>query len=122
MGVEFTEATADRVVAELEVGPHHLQHFGLVHGGVYCGVIESAASLGAFLAVHPEGRSVVGMENQTSFLRAVREGRLRVVATPVHKGHNTQLWEATVTDGEGRVVATGRVRLLCIDKAAPGSG
>ncbi|HET7380321.1 MAG TPA: PaaI family thioesterase [Gaiellales bacterium] len=117
MGVTITVATADEVRAELTVGPQHLQGYGIVHGGVHCGLIESLASIGAALYALPRKQSVVGLENNTSFIRAVRTGtRLRAVSTPVTRGRKTQVWEAKVFDGDDRVVATGRVRLLCLEQ------
>jgi 1,4-dihydroxy-2-naphthoyl-CoA hydrolase len=117
MGVTITRANADEVRAELKVGPEHLQSYGIVHGGVHCGLIESLASIGAALYAQPRSQSVVGLENSTSFIRAVRAGAtLRAVGTPVTRGRKTQVWQAHVEDGEGRVVATGRVRLLCLEK------
>jgi 1,4-dihydroxy-2-naphthoyl-CoA hydrolase len=117
MGITITKATADEVSAELTIGPQHLQGYGIVHGGVHCGLIESLASIGAALYALPRGQSVVGLENNTSFIRAVRAGAtLRARATPVTRGRKTQVWEAKVLDGEDKVVATGRVRLLCLDQ------
>ncbi len=58
----------------------------------------------------------VGLENHTSFLRAVREGKLTATARPVVRGRRTQVWEAEVRDDEDRLVATGRVRLLCLEQ------
>jgi uncharacterized protein (TIGR00369 family) len=117
MGVKITKATADDVRAELTVGPEHLQGYGIVHGGVHCGLIESLASIGAALYALPKGQSVVGLENNTSFIRAVRAGAtLRAQATPVTRGRKTQVWQAQVMDGDNRLVASGRVRLLCLEK------
>jgi len=60
---------------------------------------------------------VVGLENNTSFVRAVRAGaRLHAVATPVTRGRRTQVWESTVLDDQERIVAAGRVRLLCLER------
>src|SRR5437764_6955429 len=116
MGITITKATADEVRAEMTVGPEHLQGYGIVHGGVHCGIIESLASIGAALYALPRSQSVVGLENNTSFIRAVRAGAtLRAVATPITRGRKTQVWEARVLDGKDQVVATGRVRLLCIE-------
>ena len=116
MGVNITHATKDEVRAELVVGPEHLQAYGIVHGGVHCGVIESLASIGAYLFARQNGQHVVGLENSTSFVRAVRSGtKLHAVSTPITRGRRTQVWEARVLDEEDRVVATGRVRLLCLD-------
>ena len=64
------------------------------------------------------GLAVVGVENSTSFVRAVREGRVRVTARPITRGRRSQLWEAVARDEQGRVVSCGRVRLLCLE---PGS-
>ncbi|HVD47956.1 MAG TPA: PaaI family thioesterase [Candidatus Limnocylindria bacterium] len=117
MGVTITRATQDEVRAELTVGPEHLQGYGIVHGGVHCGLIESLASIGAALFALPRDQSVVGLENNTSFVRAVRAGaKLHAVSTPVTRGRRTQVWEARVLDDQERLVATGRVRLLCIEK------
>lgn len=117
MGVTITKATEDEVRAELTVGPEHLQGYGIVHGGVHCGLIESLASIGAALVAMPRNQSVVGLENNTSFVRAVRAGaKLHAVSTPITRGRRTQIWESRVLDDQQRVVATGRVRLLCLEQ------
>jgi 1,4-dihydroxy-2-naphthoyl-CoA hydrolase len=117
MGVTITHATQDEVRAELTIGAEHLQGYGIVHGGVHCGLIESLASIGAAIAALPRNQSVVGLENNTSFVRAVRAGaKLHAVSTPVTRGRRTQVWEARVLDDQDRLVATGRVRLLCIEQ------
>ena len=123
MGITITKASADEVRAELTVGPQHLQPYGVVHGGVHCGLIETLASVGAALFALPRGQSVVGLENSTSFVRAVREGaKLHAVSTPITRGRTTQVWEATIFDDEDRIVAAGRVRLLCLDQDRPLAG
>jgi 1,4-dihydroxy-2-naphthoyl-CoA hydrolase len=116
MGITILTMTADEVTCELEVSQKHHQPYGVVHGGVHCGVVETLASLGAAMAAAPRGQRVVGLENSTSFIRAVRSGKLRGRATPVTRGRTTQVWEASIIDEEGRLVATGRVRLLCVDE------
>ena len=80
MGLHFVHATADEVVAVLEIGDAHRQAYGIVHGGVHSGMIETIASVGAALEAMKRSQSVVGVENHTSFLLAVREGMLRATA------------------------------------------
>jgi uncharacterized protein (TIGR00369 family) len=117
MGITVTRATADEVRAELTIGPEHLQGYGIVHGGVHCGLIESLASIGAALVALPRNQTVVGLENNTSFVRAVRSGaKLHAVATPITRGRRTQVWESRVLDDQERIVAAGRVRLLCLER------
>jgi len=69
-----------------------------------------------------EGKSAVGLENSTSFLRAVRSGTLRCTARPVFKGRRSHVWEAQVTDDQNRTVATGRVRLIILESGAEADG
>lgn len=117
MGLSFVQASGAEVVAEWTVGPQHLQAYGIVHGGVHCGVIETLASVGAALHGLERRQTVVGLENHTSFIRAVRAGeRLRARATPLTRGRTTQVWEASITTAAGKLVAKGSVRLLCLEQ------
>ncbi|HXJ32432.1 MAG TPA: PaaI family thioesterase [Candidatus Eisenbacteria bacterium] len=115
MGFRYVRATRDEVVVEYDVGPVHRQPYGIVHGGVHCGVVEAVCSTGAAMDAMARGQSVVGLENHTSFVRAVREGKITITAKPITRGRRVQLWEATSRDEAGRIVSTGRVRLLCLD-------
>jgi 1,4-dihydroxy-2-naphthoyl-CoA hydrolase len=110
LGFALDEAGPDRVVMSWTVGPQHLQPYGIVHGGVYCSVIEASASIGAALWFGDRGK-VVGAANHTNFLRAAREGRLVATATPIHRGRSQQLWQVEVHDEDDRLVARGEVRL-----------
>lgn len=116
MNVRLVAATAEEVVLQMPVGEQHFQPAGLVHGGVFSGLIETACSIGGLCAA-PEGQTVVGVENQTSFLRPVTSGVLTTSARSLYAGKKSQLWTADVLDAEGRIVATGRVRLFCIPDA-----
>ncbi|HYT09816.1 MAG TPA: PaaI family thioesterase [Mycobacteriales bacterium] len=110
LGLEFVETSGDRVVISWDVRPDHHQPYGLVHGGVHCSVIESAASVGGALWFGERGK-VVGVSNQTDFLRAVSEGRLTATALPIHRGRLQQLWAVEIRDAGDRLVALGQVRL-----------
>jgi uncharacterized protein (TIGR00369 family) len=110
LGIEFAEVSGDRVVAGWEAAPKHHQPYGIVHGGVHCSVIETLASVGAAVWMGERGQ-VVGVNNNTDFYRAVREGSMTSTATPVHRGRSQQVWQVETVDGEGRVVARGQVRL-----------
>ena len=114
LGFEYTEVSPDRVVIDWDVTPDHHQPFGIVHGGVYCAVIETAASVAAWAWLQengPEGSYAVGVSNQTDFLRAISEGHATAVATPIHRGRSQQLWQVDVTSAPTGLVARGQVRL-----------
>jgi 1,4-dihydroxy-2-naphthoyl-CoA hydrolase len=99
------------VRGHIDAGRDHHTPAGIVHGALYTGAVETAASVGASLAVRSSGQFAVGVDNMTDFLRPVQRGRLGVEARAVSQGRNLQLWEVDITDEHCRLVARGRVRL-----------
>ena len=83
-----------------------------MHGGVYCAMVESLASVAAYTWIDANGGgSVVGVNNNTDFLRAISSGVVHGAAVPIHRGRRQQLWQVTIVDAEERLVARGQVRL-----------
>jgi 1,4-dihydroxy-2-naphthoyl-CoA hydrolase len=115
LGLEFTEMTGDRVVATWTAAEKHHQSYGIVHGGVHASVVETLGSLGAATWLGDRGH-VVGVSNTTDFFRAVREGGLVSVATPVHQGRSQQVWDVVTRDAEDRLVARGQLRVQNITR------
>ncbi len=117
LGLRFTELGPDGARAQLEVTPKLLQPMGLVHGGVYCSMIESMASVSAYtwLNAKGDGGNVVGVNNNTDFLRSIGSGTVYGSTEPIHRGRRQQLWLVTITDDRDRVLARGQVRLQNLD-------
>ena len=112
LGLVYTEVTPDGMKAQLEVKPHLLQPMGIVHGGVWCSMVESMASVSAYVWLRDNGGgNVVGVNNNTDFLRAITEGTAYGVSEPVHRGRRQQLWLVTIRDDKQRLIARGHVRL-----------
>jgi uncharacterized protein (TIGR00369 family) len=116
LGTEFLEVTPDRVVLRCPIAPHLHQPYGIVHGGVYCSLVETAASIAAGTWLGDRG-NVVGVANHTNFIRATREGTLTATATPVQRGRTQQLWQVEIVDESERLVARGEVRLANLTSA-----
>jgi 1,4-dihydroxy-2-naphthoyl-CoA hydrolase len=110
LGLRYEEASGERVVAVLPITADLLQDSGIMHGGVYATAVEATASAGADLWLGAEGHAV-GLSNDTQVRRAVRSGELRIEATPLERGHSTQLWQVAITDEGDRLVAHGRILL-----------
>ena len=121
-GLEFTEVSLERLVATLAIEPKHHQPYGIVHGGVHATVVETMCSIGAAMHVAPQGRSAVGMENHTSFVRPAREGVLTATAVPVHTGRTTHVWRCDIRDAADQLVATGTMRLAVLEPGARAAG
>ena len=110
LGLELVEASGDGVLMRWKIRPELHQPHGILHGGVHCAVVETAASVAAAVWLG-EGGNVVGVANSTDFYRAVRDGELTSRAVPVHRGRSQQVWTVETTDEQGRLVARGQVRL-----------
>lgn len=116
LGVEHIEMTADKVVVRFTIGDQHLQPFGIPHGGVYCAVHESTASLAGQIWLGDKG-IVVGTNNSTDFLRQAKPGdTITTTATPIHRGRSQQLWHLDSTGQDGKLIAQGQVRLANLDQ------
>jgi len=112
LGLTYLEVTPDGGRAQLQITDTLLQPYGIVHGGVYCSVVESLASVSAAVWLADNGGgNVVGVNNNTDFLRAIGSGTVTAVSTPIHRGRRQQLWLITITDADDRLVARGQVRL-----------
>ncbi|MDT5328411.1 MAG: 1,4-dihydroxy-2-naphthoyl-CoA hydrolase [Mycobacterium sp.] len=113
LGLKILDLTPDGGRAQLIIKDELLQPWGIVHGGVYCSIIESLASVSANAWLNAEGGSgrVVGVNNNTDFLRAISSGTVTAVSTPIHRGRLQQLWLITITNEDDRLVARGQVRL-----------
>ena len=119
-GLVVDSAGGTRVVGHIDLGPDHHTPWGVVHGGVYTTAVETAASLGASLAVRDRGQFAVGVHNATDFLRPATSGRAEVIAEPLQQGRVQQLWLVTITDERGRALARGQLRLQNVP--LPGTG
>ncbi len=114
LGIVVTEATKDRVTATMPVGPAVHQPFGLLHGGASVALAETVASTGAFMNCAPGKETAVGIEINANHLRGKRDGLLTAVATPLHMGRSTHVWEVRITDEQGRLVCTSRCTLAIV--------
>jgi len=114
-----------RVRGEAHLDPTEALHqpTGIVHGGVWCSVVESMASVCGAMSVLADGLVCVGAHNATDFLRPHREGRVLGVATPIQVGRTQQLWLVELSRAsDGKAIARGQVRLANIDPTRRPSG
>lgn len=110
LGLEFDQISFGRLTAHMVASSRHHQPFGIVHGGVWCSVVETAASVAALLHA-PAGQLVVGIHQSTDFLRPFRTGQVAVVAESVHVGRSQQLWQVVLSRTDGSTLARGQLRL-----------
>jgi len=114
LGIEITLATAERVEARMPVDRRTHQPFGLLHGGASVALAETVASVGGYMNVDPAREHVVGIEINANHMRAKRDGEVKAVATPIHVGRRTQVWEVRIADEAGRLVCISRCTLAVV--------
>ena len=110
IGLTVDELTGDLMRVHWHVVPEVHQPAGILHGGIHAWIHETVASVAASAWFGDQGQ-VVGVSNQTDFFRAVREGELTSVGTPLHRGRSQQVWVVETRDAADRLVARGQVRL-----------
>lgn len=114
IGAEFVEVGPDRVVMSVPVTENLQQPYGLVHGGVYCTLVESCGSVAGaiwYLSTYGNGGKVVGVANHTNFLKGTTAGTLTATASPVQRGRTQQLWRIEITQDDGTLAAVGELRV-----------
>jgi 1,4-dihydroxy-2-naphthoyl-CoA hydrolase len=111
-GLVVEEVTTTSVRGFAELDENHHTPWGVVHGGVYTTIVESAGSIGASHAVTERGEFAVGVHNATDFLRPSQGARAAVEATALHQGRTQQLWEVIITDSAtDKQLSRGQLRL-----------
>jgi 1,4-dihydroxy-2-naphthoyl-CoA hydrolase len=110
-GLELLDYSDTEVHAQVEVRDELRQPAGLVHGGVFASIAETMASMATWATVHEDGRTAMGLSNQTSFLRPITAGTIHAVARRRHRGRTTWIWEVDISDDEGRLCALVRMTI-----------
>jgi 1,4-dihydroxy-2-naphthoyl-CoA hydrolase len=119
MGIAVSEASPERVVATMPV-KGNTQPYGLLHGGASCVLAESLGSIGSAMHATQYGKVAVGVDINATHHRAVREGTVTGVATPIYLGRTTTSYEVVITDDRDKRVCTARITCQLI-QAPPGS-
>ena len=105
LGIEFTEAEKERVVAELIVRDELCTSPSVMHGGAIMAFADTLGAAGTILNL-PEGAGTTTLESKTNFIAGAPLGaRLIGEATPIHRGRGTQVWTTRIATAEGRLVA-----------------
>jgi uncharacterized protein (TIGR00369 family) len=110
-GLRLLSCSDTEVRAEVAVRDEVKQGMGLLHGGVYASMAESMASIATALAVWEAGDMAVGQSNSTSFLRPITEGTVHALATRVHRGRTTWVWDVSFSDDADHTCAVTRMTI-----------
>jgi 1,4-dihydroxy-2-naphthoyl-CoA hydrolase len=109
IGIEWIDLDPEAARARIKVEDHHLQPFGIVHGGVYAALAESLCSAATYEAVREKDEVALGMANNAAFLRPITEGHVNALARARQRGRTVWVWDVELSDDEGRPCALVRM-------------
>lgn len=109
LGIQYTFASPERMEATMPVDHRTRQPFGILHGGATLALAETVAGIGSMIACEPD-EFVVGMQVSGNHISSAHEGdTVRAVATIVHKGRSSHVWNVDVFTSTGKLVSSVRV-------------
>jgi uncharacterized protein (TIGR00369 family) len=118
LGVEIDEIEVGHVRMHLELRPELLAPNGYLHAGTVVALADSACGYGCIASLPDGATGFTTIELKTNFLATALEGTIRAESRRVHGGRTTQIWDATVTRGDGKTLALFRcTQLLLYPKA-----
>jgi 1,4-dihydroxy-2-naphthoyl-CoA hydrolase len=105
-GVSFTQAEKDRVVARMLVRPDLCTLGHIAHGGAIMALADSVGAAGTVINLPEDAKGTTTIESKTNFIGGAKEGTTVIaIATPVHRGRRTQVWQTRVESEDGKLVA-----------------
>ncbi|MBN8688433.1 MAG: hotdog fold thioesterase [Chitinophagales bacterium] len=116
LGIEWGALGENSISARMPVDHRTVQPYGLLHGGASCVLAETLGSVGAALVVDPDKFQCVGLEINANHVRSARAGFVTGVASPLHIGASTQVWEIKIHDEREKLICISRLTVAVIPK------
>jgi 1,4-dihydroxy-2-naphthoyl-CoA hydrolase len=116
IGIEITRVTENSIEARMPVDHRTHQPYGLLHGGASVALAETLGSVAAHCTLTDTNKHCVGVEINANHIRSVRSGYVIGVATPIHLGNRTQVWEIRISNEQQELVCISRITMAIVDK------
>lgn len=114
LGMQFAELGTNYLKATMPVDERTKQPYGLLHGGASVALAETLGSVGSALVIDTSKYYCVGMEINANHLRSVRSGLVTGLATPIHLGATTHVWDIKIHDERNKLVCVSRLTVAVI--------
>ncbi|MGZ9235798.1 MAG: PaaI family thioesterase [Anaerolineales bacterium] len=115
MGIEFLSVEPGQLTSRLALRPELLAPNGFLHAAVIIALADTTCGYGTFTDLPNAANNFTTIELKSNFLNTAREGGIACVATRVHSGRTTQVWDAQVTDEtSGKTIALFRCTQLML--------
>jgi len=116
VGIEFTEVGPDFLKARMPVDHRTIQPYGLLHGGASCVLAETIGSIAAAMVVDRSKYVCVGLEINANHVRGIKQGFVTGIASPLHLGKSTHVWDIKIYDEKEKLVCISRLTVAILEK------
>ena len=116
LAIEWTEVGENYIKAKMPVDHRTKQPYGLLHGGASCVLSETIGSVASAMVVDHSKFICVGMEINANHVRSARAGFVNGIATPLHLGSNTHVWDIKIYDEIDKLVCVSRLTVAVIPR------
>jgi 1,4-dihydroxy-2-naphthoyl-CoA hydrolase len=116
IGIEFTEVGPGFLKARMPVDHRTIQPYGLLHGGASCVLAETIGSIAAAMVVDRSKFACVGLEINANHIRGIKQGFVTGIASPLHIGKSTHVWDIKIYDEKEKLVCISRLTVAILEK------
>ncbi len=116
LGMQFTEIGDNFLKATMPVDKRTQQPYGLLHGGASVALAETIGSVASALVINTDKWICVGLDINANHVRGVKEGLVTGIATPVHLGASTHVWDIKIYDDKEKLVCISRLTVAILKK------
>ena len=117
LGIEWTEISDDYLKARMPVDHRTKQPYGLLHGGASCTLAETIGSVASHLVVDSSKFFCVGLEINANHIRGAKAGFVTGIATPLHLGSSTHVWDIKLFDDKEKLVCVSRLTVAVLTRS-----
>ncbi len=107
LGFDIVSASPQEIKAGFDIKSHHLAPNGYLHAASIIMLADTSCGYGCMITLPEGANSFTTIELKSNFLGTAREGKVDCIATPIHLGRTTQVWDATVS-AAGKTIALFR--------------
>jgi len=116
LGIEWVELGNNFIKAKMPVDHRTNQPYGLLHGGASCVLAETLGSVASAMVIDHTKFLCVGLEINANHVRGVKQGFVTGIASPLHLGRNTHVWDIRIYDERGKMVCISRLTVAIIPR------
>jgi 1,4-dihydroxy-2-naphthoyl-CoA hydrolase len=116
IGIEMTEVGDNFMTARMPVDHRTIQRIGILHGGASLALAETIGSIAASYCIDRERNYIVGQEINANHIRPVKKGYVYAIATPLHLGRSSQVWDIKIRNEEQKLVCVSRFTVAVLNK------